>query len=221
MYEKLNTEAWRVFRIMAEFIEGIDTLARLPACISIFGSARSRPSDEYYKLTTEIAQLFGKNNFGIITGGGPGLMEAANRGAVKAKAVSVGLNIDLPFEQQSNRYVRTLVNFRYFFVRKVMFLKNSQAVIIMPGGFGTMDEFFETITLIQTKKIKRVPVVLVGKKFWSGIVRWMKKQVYEQNGFVSEKDFELFTVLDDPQKIYEHIIDFQSKYGTIEVNDVP
>jgi uncharacterized protein (TIGR00730 family) len=221
MYDKLNQESWRVFRIMAEFIDGIDTLARLPACVSIFGSARSKPRDEYYKLTTEIAAVFGKGGFGIITGGGPGLMEAANRGAVKAKVASVGLNIELPFEQSSNRFVRTAVDFRYFFVRKVMFLKNSQAVIIMPGGFGTMDEFFETLTLIQTGKIQRVPMVLVGKKFWGGLIRWLKKEADENNGFISKKDFELFTLLDDPQAIFDYVVSQQAKHGKIEVNDVP
>ncbi|MGE4159810.1 MAG: TIGR00730 family Rossman fold protein [Planctomycetota bacterium] len=223
MQQHLTFEAWRVFRIMSEFIDGIDTLSRLPRCIAIFGSARSKPNDMYYKVAVETAKVFGKGGYGIITGGGPGLMEAANRGAIKCKAPSIGLNIELPFEQHANRYVRTLVSFRYFFVRKVMFIKNARAVVIFPGGFGTLDEFFEIVTLIQTRKIHPVPIVLIGKEFWKGLMRWVEGTVLDKQAFISPEDLSLFTIVDDPQEAFDYVQDYYGSgtHSIMETQDVP
>jgi uncharacterized protein (TIGR00730 family) len=221
MRTNLTYEAWRVFRIMSEFIEGIDVLSRLPECVAIFGSARSKPEDFYYKQTVKIAELFGKGGYGVITGGGPGLMEAANRGAILSKTESVGLNIELPFEQVNNKFLTTLVNFRYFFVRKVMFLKNSRAIIIMPGGFGTLDEFFETLTLIQTKKINPVPMILVGHDYWKDLDSWIRRDMLKENAFISEEDLDLFAILEEPDEIFAYVQQYYSNVKAVDNIDVP
>lgn len=211
--------SWSIFKIMSEFVEGYEKLNKLDPCVSIFGSARTQPDNPYYQLGVDVAKLFVENGFGIITGGGPGIMEAANKGAKEAKGSSVGLGIDLPFEQGVNEFVdhdKELTH-RYFFVRKVMFVKYAQAFIVLPGGFGTLDELFECITLIQTKKIERIPVVLMGKDFWGGLIDWIKETLLETHGNISEKDLKLFHLTDDPQDAWEYINDFY-QIGTLRPN---
>lgn len=200
-------ESWRLFKIMGEFVEGIDSLYSLGPAISIFGSARTDAGNPDYQKAQDIAALFAKSGFAIITGGGPGIMEAANKGAFNEGVESVGLNIKLPFEEKGNPYTTKNIEFDYFFVRKVMFLKYAQAYIIMPGGFGTLDELFETITLIQTERIRKVPIILMGKEFWNGLMDWIKQQLFK-NGLISLTDFDLFHILDDPKKALEIVTDF-------------
>jgi uncharacterized protein (TIGR00730 family) len=197
-------DTWRLFRIMAEFVEGFETLSQIGPCITIFGSARTPKDDHYYRLTVEVAKMAVKEGFGVITGGGPGIMEAANEGATLADGNSIGLNIQLPFEQKPNPYIKTLINFKHFFCRKVMFLKYTSGVIIMPGGFGTMDEMFETLTLIQTNKIIRMPFVLMGSGFWNGLIEWIKVTL-QKNSFIDEADVSLLKVTDDPAEAIEII----------------
>jgi len=198
-------EPWRIFRIMAEFVEGTEEMARITPAVSIFGSARTPPESPYYRMGAEVARLLGEKGFNIITGGGPGIMEAANRGAKEAaKGKSVGLNIELPFEQTPNPYIEKLLSFRYFFVRKVMFLKNSCAVVVLPGGYGTLDEFFESITLIQTKKVPEMPVYLMGASFWKGLLDWVR-DVMLAEGNICPEDLDLFTVTDDPREVVDGI----------------
>ena len=198
-------DTWRMFRILAEFVEGFDTLSSLgcPA-VSIFGSARTDEHHQDYQLARSIAERLSTNGYGIITGGGPGIMEAANRGAADVNGVSIGLNIDLPFEQHQNPYVNLPMDFRYFFVRKVMFIKYSMAFICLPGGFGTLDELFESLTLIQTHKIKPFPIILVGSSFWSGLVDWIREQMIS-NAKIDKSDLLLFEVLDDVEEIVAFI----------------
>ncbi len=212
--EIMSHDSWAIFRIMGEFVSGFDKLATIGPCVSIFGSARTKPGNKYYKMAEEIAASLTEQGYGIITGGGPGIMEAANKGAKKAGGKSVGLNIILPHEQTSNIYIDEdkLITFDYFFVRKVMFVRYSQGFVGMPGGFGTFDEFFEALTLIQTEKIGRFPIVLVGKSYWEGLTDWLHKTVYEGEGNISEEDFELFHVVDDPQEAVEIIDEFYSRY---------
>jgi len=198
-------ESWRVFRIMGEFVEGFDELTRLGPAVSIFGSARTPPEDPLYQQCTETARLLGEAGFSIITGGGPGIMQAANKGAHAAGVPSVGLNIELPFEQDQNPYADLKIHFRYFFVRKTMFVKYAQAFVIFPGGFGTLDELFESLTLIQTGKIRDFPVVLFGSDYWDGLLDWLKGTVAE-NGKVSPGDMDLFTVTDSPEEAVNHIV---------------
>ncbi|MGB7621753.1 MAG: TIGR00730 family Rossman fold protein [Terriglobia bacterium] len=193
-------ESWRLFRIMAEFVEGFETLAQVSQAVTIFGSARAKPGSHEYETARAIASLLAQNGYAVITGGGPGVMEGANRGAFEAKGESIGLNIELPFEQKSNFFITTLLNFRYFFVRKVMFVKYSQAFVILPGGYGTMDELFESLTLIQTKKIKPFPVILVGRDYWKGLIEWVRNTMIAQ-GKVSPSDLELFKVVDTPGEV--------------------
>lgn len=194
----MKDDTWRIFRIMSEFVEGFETLSEVGPCITIFGSARTPKKDPYYQLTVDVAQLAVKDGYGIITGGGPGIMQAANEGAVLASGTSVGLNIELPFEQKPNPYVKTLINFRHFFSRKVMFLKYTSGVIIMPGGFGTMDEMFETLTLIQTRKVADIPLVLMGTKFWKGLIEWIGESL-EENDYIDMADMSLLKITDDPK----------------------
>lgn len=203
--------SWTIFKVMAELVDGFESLNRIGPCVSVFGSARTQPNDEYYQLASEIAQRLVHEGFGVITGGGPGIMEAANKGAAIAGGASVGLNINLPHEQFHNRFIDEdkLLNHRYFFVRKVMFVKYAQGLIALPGGFGTMDELFEVMTLIQTKKITRVPVVLVGAKFWSGLRDWLVNTMLEA-GNINAEDLDLFIIEDDPEKIVQHIVEFYS-----------
>ncbi|MCF6246572.1 MAG: TIGR00730 family Rossman fold protein [Desulfobacula sp.] len=200
-------ESWRLFKIMGEFVEGIDSLHKLGPAVSIFGSARIKNDHPYYKKAENLANLFGQKGYAVITGGGGGIMEAANKGATNANVESVGLNINLPFEQKPNPFATTQIEFNYFFVRKVMFLKYAQAYIILPGGFGTLDELFETVTLIQTQRIRKVPIILVGKEYWDGLIQWVKKK-FLQEKMISEKDLNLVHVLDDPQKIVRVVEDF-------------
>jgi len=202
--------SWTMFKVLAEFVDGFEKLNKLGPCISIFGSARTRADQEYYQLTIEIAKALVEEGFGIISGGGPGIMEAANKGAYLAGGLSVGLNIELPFEQSGNQYIDPDKNLdhRYFFVRKVMFVKYSQAFIVLPGGFGTMDELFETLTLIQTNKISPVPVILIGTKFWSGLKEWIIDTMIEKSKTVSEKDLLLMPVVDTPEEVVQIINDF-------------
>lgn len=197
-------EAWRLFKIMGEFVEGIDTLHHLGPAVTIFGSARIQPDDPNYHRAEELAALFVKSNFAVITGGGGGIMEAANKGAAEAGGVSVGLNILLPFEQQPNPYANITLDFKYFFIRKVMFIKYANAYIIMPGGFGTMDELFEAVTLIQTHRIKPFPLILVGSDYWSGLIDWIKATLLT-NQRISKEDLEILQIMDDPQEIVKAV----------------
>jgi uncharacterized protein (TIGR00730 family) len=198
-------ESWRVFRIMGEFVEGFDELTRLGPAVTIFGSARTPPDHPLYKTCSETARLLGEAGFSIITGGGPGMMQAANEGAGKAGVTSVGLNIELPFEQDENPYADLKIHFRYFFVRKTMFVKYAQAFVIFPGGFGTLDELFESLTLIQTGKIRDFPLVLFGSEYWGGLLKWLESTVEEHRN-ISPGDLELIKLTDDPQEAVDHIV---------------
>ena len=203
--EFIHTDPWRVFRIMGEFVEGFDTLAELGPAVSIFGSARVGPDDPMYAAAEETARRFVGRGFGVITGGGPGIMEAANKGAAEAGGPSIGCNIELPFEQGMNRYVRTAVNFRYFFVRKTMFVKYAEGFIIFPGGFGTMDELFEALTLIQTRKVRYFPVVMFGADYWQGLLVWLRERMAAE-GKIKHGDLDLILVTDSPEEAVEHVL---------------
>lgn len=203
-------DPWRVFRIMSEFVEGFEELSQIGAAVTIFGSARTKPSQKYYKLAEEIAEKLVKAKYAVITGAGPGIMEAANKGAKNAGGISIGLNIEVPLEQMPNPYVTQLINFRYFFCRKVMFVKYAKAFVVLPGGFGTMDEFFESITLIQTKRIKAFPVVLVGSEYWGGLVDWIKEKLYKTER-IDKKDLEIFSISDTAKDVVEKIKEFYDK----------
>jgi len=194
------TESWRIFRIMSEFVDSIDVLSNLPPAVSIFGSARIKPENIYYQKAVAIAQGLVQNGFGVITGGGPGIMEAANKGATEAGGKSVGLNIHLPFEQTPNNFANIRLGFKYFFVRKVMFVKYSVAYVIMPGGFGTLDELFEALTLIQTKRIKSFPVILVGSDYWNGLWEWLKNTMLKEGNILPE-DFNGIEIFDEPEAV--------------------
>ena len=200
-------DTWRLFRILAEFVEGFETLADLPPAVSFFGSARVNPRHHVYRESREIARKLAEEGFAVVTGGGGGVMEAANRGAAEAGGKSIGLNIELPMEQQPNRYSNIKLHFRYFFVRKVMFVKYAIAFIIMPGGFGTLDEFFEAVTLIQTKKIKPFPVILYDSSYWNGLLEWIKGTLLEHKRITPE-DMDIFKVMDDPDEVVAEIKDF-------------
>jgi uncharacterized protein (TIGR00730 family) len=208
-----GSNSWMIFKVMSEFVEGMEKLAKIGPCVTIFGSARVKPGHVYYKMADEIAFQLVQHGYGVITGGGPGIMEAGNRGAKRAKGKSVGLNIYLPHEQKGNIYIDPdkLITFDYFFVRKVMFVKYSQGFIVMPGGLGTLDELTEALTLIQTKKIGRFPIVLVGKKFWKGLLEWWKKVLVSEK-MISEEDFELFNLVDTPEEAVKVIDEFYSRY---------
>ena len=197
-------ESWRLFKIMGEFVEGVEALHNIGPAVSIFGSARIKPTDPIYKQAEEIAARFVKNNFAVITGGGDGVMAAANKGAAEAGGTSVGLNINLPFEQKPNRYANVTLEFRYFFIRKVMFVKYASAYIIMPGGFGTLDELFEAVTLIQTQRIKALPVILVGSDYWSGLIDWIKSRLITEKR-ISAKDLGILQILDEPEEIVQTV----------------
>ena len=198
-------DSWRMFRIMAEFVDGFDTLSSVKRpCVTIYGSARTAIDHPDYTLAREVARRLSEHGYGIVTGGGPGIMEAANRGAADADGLSIGLNIDLPHEQEGNPYINLPLDFRYFFVRKVMFMKYSMAFICMPGGFGSMDELFESLTLIQTRKIKPFPIILVGSRFWTGLVDWLREQMLGTGKIVKE-DLALFEIMDDVDEIVSYI----------------
>lgn len=206
--------SWQIFKIMAEFVEGFENLNRIGPCISIFGSARTRPGDKYYELAVRIARRLAEEGFGIITGGGPGAMEAANKGAHLAGGKSVGLNIDLPHEQEPNPYVDKdkLLKFDYFFVRKVMFVKYAQGFVMMPGGFGAMDECFEVLTLMQTRKINPVPVVLVGHEYWDGLLQWMQHTMCEQYHHIQPEDLKMWRVFDHEDEVARYFIDYYAEH---------
>lgn len=216
--ETITKDSWMVFKVMAEFVDGYEKMARIGPCVSIFGSARLKPESKYYKMAVEIAEKITKIGFGVITGGGPGIMEAGNKGAFNAEGKSIGLNIDLPFEQHFNPYINKLysLNFDYFFVRKVMFVKYSQGFIVMPGGFGTLDELTEAMTLIQTNKIGRFPIVLVGSEFWGDLLGWFKETLLKE-GMISEGDLDLYRVVDTADEAVAHIKAFYDKYS-VNVN---
>lgn len=209
-----TTNSWQVFKMMAEIVEGFEKLSAIGPCVSIFGSARTPKNNTSYILAEEIAFQLTKKGYGVITGGGPGIMEAANKGAKRGEGSSVGLNIDLPFEQTSNPFIDPdkLIEFDYFFIRKLMFMKYSQGFVVLPGGFGTMDELFEAITLIQTQKIGKFPIILVGKKFWTGMVTWIENTLLNEEETISKKDMLLFKVVDTPEEAVEEINSFYSKY---------
>lgn len=202
--------SWQIFKIMAEFVQGFEDLAKIGPCISIFGSARTKPGHKYYELAVDIAKQLAEAGFGIITGGGPGIMEAANKGAGLGNGRSVGLNIALPFEQYSNPYIQRdkSLNFDYFFVRKVMFTKYSQGFIMMPGGWGTMDEFFEVATLIQTRKFTTTPMICVGAAYWNGLFSWMREVMQEEQGNISPGDLEMIKIFDTADEVVAYISDF-------------
>jgi hypothetical protein len=209
-----TNDSWAVFKIMSEFVEGYERMAKIGPCVSIFGSARTLPDHPYYKLAEDISYLLTQNKYGVITGGGPGIMEAANKGAKKGNGKSVGLNIDLPFEQKANIYIDhdKLINFDYFFVRKVMFVKYAQGFIVLPGGFGTLDETFEALTLIQTHKIGKFPVILVGSTFWKGLIDWMKEVLMDKEKTISPEDMDLLKIVDTPQEAVDEINNFYNNY---------
>ncbi len=211
--ETRTNDSWAIFKIMSEFVEGYERLSRIGPCVSIFGSARLKEGDAWYQDAQRIAEGLGKKGYGIISGGGPGIMEAANRGAKEVGAPSVGLNIELPHEQKPNDYIDldNSVDFDYFFVRKVMFVKYSQGFVVMPGGFGTLDEMFEAITLIQTKKIGKFPVILVGKEYWQGLMDWMEKTLRGEH-LIGENDMNLMKLVDSPEEAIQAIDDFYSRY---------
>ncbi len=210
-----TNDSWAIFKIMSEFVNGYETMARIGPCVSIFGSARTKPEDKYYQLAERIAYKISKAGYGVITGGGPGIMEAGNKGAHRGEGTSVGLNIELPFEQHFNPYIDKdkNLNFDYFFVRKVMFVKYSQGFVVMPGGFGTLDELFEAITLIQTKKIGKFPIILVGSQFWKGLIDWVKEIMINQEKTVSPGDMDLIQIVDTEEEVVEALDNFYKKYN--------
>ena len=216
-WNELTTKnSWMLFKIMGEFVEGFEKMGLHNPCISIFGSARTPNTHSNYKLASKIAQRIVDLGFGVITGGGPGIMEAANKGAQEAGGASVGLTIDLPFEENHNKYIDKdrMINFDYFFVRKVMFVKYAQAFVVLPGGFGTLDELMEAITLIQTSKIKKIPIILVGTSFWSGLIDWLKQTLLEQNNNISEGDLDLFSCVDTADEVIDLLKQYYSDTDT-------
>ena len=210
-----TNDSWAVFKIMSEFVEGYERLAKMGPCVSIFGSARTKPNNPYYKTAEELAFQLTQNGYGVITGGGPGIMEAGNKGAQRGGGISVGLNIDLPFEQEANPFIDNdkLLNFQYFFPRKVMFVKYAQGFIVLPGGFGTLDELFEAITLIQTKKIGKFPIILLGESYWNGLIEWIKEVMLGQEGNISKKDLNLLKIVDSPEEAVLEINKFYKKFS--------
>ena len=208
-----TNDSWQIFKIMSEFVEGFEKMSKIGPCVSIFGSARTDRENKYYKLAEEIAYQLTQEGFGIISGGGPGIMEAANKGAQRGNGKTVGLNIELPFEQFDNPFIDKdkLITFDYFFVRKLMFVKYAQGFIVMPGGFGTLDEFFESLTLIQTEKIGRFPVVLVGHEYWAGLIDWVKVVMLKEKN-ISEKDLDLFKIVDTCEEAVDYVVRFYTKY---------
>ena len=210
-----STDSWVIFKVMGEFVQGFEKMARIGPCVSVFGSARTKADNKYYKIAEEVASELVRHGYGVITGGGPGIMEAGNKGANSQGGKSVGLNIDLPFEQNNNIYIDRdkSLDFDYFFVRKVMFVRYSQGFIVLPGGFGTLDELFEALTLIQTKKIGRFPIVLVGAEYWSGLVDWLRKTMLEVEGNISAEDLDLFKIVDSAKDAVQVIDEFYNTYN--------
>lgn len=214
------SNSWTVFKVIAEFVDGYERLNKIDPCISIFGSARTKPDTPHYDLARKVAGMLVQEGYGIITGGGPGIMEAANRGAKENGGTSVGLNIDLPFEQGFNPYIDVdkVFNFNYFFIRKVMFVKYAQAFVVLPGGFGTMDELFEVLTLVQTKKIEKIPVILMGTDFWAGMLKWVKTSLLEDYATISPNDLDLLPCTDSPEEVVRIINEFYENKGLLEPN---
>lgn len=213
----IKEDPWRIFRIMAEFVDSFEALSQVGPGVTVFGSARMAPENPYYQSAVELAKGLAKHNLAIITGGGPGIMEAANKGASLAKGKSVGLNIELPHEQKGNRFANIPIHFHYFFSRKVCFVKYSLGFVFMPGGFGTLDEFFEVLTLVQTGRIPEFPLILFGRQYWKGLIRWMKDQMQDNNAFISPGDLDLFTVTDDPHEAIDIILEYKRRVGPPEV----
>jgi len=209
-----TTDSWRVFKIISELVEGFEKLSRIGPCVSIFGSARTHYNDKYYRLAEDIAFKLTQKGYGVITGGGPGIMEAANKGATRGNGKSVGINIDLPCEQRPNTFIDSdkLITFDHFFVRKLMFMKYAQGFIVLPGGFGTFDELFEAITLIQTRKIGKFPIILVGKKYWGGLIKWINEEMLAEEHNISPEDLNLFTLVDTSDEAVDFIVQFYSRY---------
>jgi uncharacterized protein (TIGR00730 family) len=215
-WHQLNAEnSWTMFKVISEFVEGFEKMNKIGPCISVFGSARTKPGTKYYKLAIEMAKLITDEGYGVITGGGPGIMEAGNRGAKESGGISVGLNIDLPFEQSSNPFIDEdkNINHRYFFIRKVMFVKYAQAFVALPGGFGTLDELFEVLTLVQTKKIGPVPIILLGVDYWKGMKQWISDVMLDEHQNISPKDLDLLPITDDPKEVIRIIKEFYSDEG--------
>ena len=215
-----SKDTWRIFRIMAEFVEGFETLAKIAPAVAMFGSARVLPGSAAYGKAEAIAALLARNGYSVITGGGPGVMEAANKGATESGTTSIGLNIELPLEQKPNTYANKLLNFRYFFVRKVMFVKYSMAFVILPGGFGTLDELFEAITLIQTRKIKPFPVILVGKEYWKGLLDWVGDTLLREN-MIGVEDLDILKTVDTPEEVLHWVQDSKTRNGEHSVSSLP
>ena len=207
-------DSWEIFKIMGEFVEGFERLSKIGPCVSIFGSARTDPENKYYAIAEELAYQLTQHKFGVITGGGPGIMEAGNKGAKRGGGKSVGLNILLPFEQEPNIYIDNdkIINFDYFFVRKVMFIKYAQGFIVLPGGYGTLDEMFEALTLIQTKKSGKFPIILIGTEFWSGLINWIKDVLLKEENNISKEDLDLIKIVDSPEEAVKQINEFYKKY---------
>ena len=212
--ETKTNDSWAIFKIMSEFVEAFEKMSRIRPCVSVFGSARTEEANKYYEQAEELGFRLTQQGYGVITGGGPGIMEAANKGAQRGDGVSVGLNIDLPFEQMPNNFIDNdkVINFDYFFVRKVIFMKYSQGFIVLPGGFGTLDELFEALTLIQTKKIGRFPIILVGKAYWGGLFEWVKATMLNDESNIDKEDLNLFRLVETPEEAVAHIDNFYSKY---------
>ncbi len=212
--ETQTADTWSIFKILSEFVQGFEKLSKIGPCVSIFGSARTNPENKYFKMAEEIAYKLTQYGYGVITGGGPGIMEAGNMGAKKGGGKSVGVNIDLPFEQTPNLFIDPdkLINFEHFFVRKVMFVKYAQGFIVLPGGFGTLDELFEAITLIQTEKIGKFPIILVGSHYWEGLIKWIKDFMLREEQNISEEDLKYFKVVDSADEAVNEINEFYSKY---------
>ena len=213
----IKEDPWRIFRIMAEFVDSFEALSQLGPSVTVFGSARLPQSDPYYGHAADLARMLAKHNLAIITGGGPGIMEAANKGAHQAKGKSVGINIELPHEQKGNRYVNIPIHFHYFFSRKVCFVKYSAAFVFMPGGFGTLDELFEVLTLVQTQRIPRFPLICFGREHWTGLFRWMKSRLEEKAAYISPGDLDLVTITDDTQEAADIILDYVRRVGPPDI----
>jgi uncharacterized protein (TIGR00730 family) len=212
----IKEDPWRIFRIMAEFVDSFETMSQVGPAVTVFGSARLLPDNPWYKMTVELSRELAKRNLAVITGGGPGIMEAANKGAWLAKGRSVGLNIHLPQEQRGNRFANIPIDFHYFFARKVCFVKYSLGFIFMPGGFGTLDELFEVVTLVQTERIPRFPIILVGKAHWQGLIRWLRARL-EEGGYISPGDVDLFSLTDSAQEAVDIILDYERRGGAPEL----
>lgn len=209
----IREDPWRIFRIMAEFVDSFQTLSQVGPAVTIFGSARTRPNDKYYRAAVAIAKGLAQHNLAVITGGGPGIMEAANKGAAQGGGKSIGLNIDLPHEQSGNRFTNLPLHFHYFFARKVCFAKYSLGFVFMPGGFGTLDEFFEIVTLVQTERIPQFPLILFGRNHWSGLLRWLKAELRGKNKFIGPSDLDLIAVTDEPREAVDIILEYERRVG--------